>query len=58
MIATHINKESGDIYKFLFIANECVTKEGWEEYTVYLSSYGVIYTRPMRIFNGKFEAIE
>jgi len=58
MIETHIHKKSGKQYRFLFIANEHATKPGWEEFAVYSSLNGVIYTRPMRIFNDKFEEIK
>ena len=55
---THIHKETGGLYRLLFITNEDATKDKFVVTAVYLGGDGSLWSRPLVEFNDRFEEID
>lgn len=58
MIETHVHKETGNLYRLLFITNESCTRPGWDMTAVYIDEKGELLSRPLSVFNERCEEIK
>lgn len=56
--ATHRRIKTGNLYRFLFVANKGCKKTGWCEEAIYMDMSGGLWARPLAIFNLRFEELD
>ena len=49
--------KTGNVYRLVAITNEFTNRSGFVKTAVYLSEDTMLYSRPMHIFNEKFERV-
>lgn len=57
MSAKYVHIKTGNIYMRLFTANKFSGKPDFPKMVVYMSDTGVIYTRPLEVFDEKFKSV-
>jgi len=58
VVETHVHKETGNTYQFLFYTNRAATKDGWLVQAVYIDGNGDIWSRDENDFLERFEEIK